>query len=263
MLSVPDSFCAISTRSSSKELLGLVLSLAHHHPNANMVCMVDTPTKNLITKECGDVKLNIEFLVTLNKYTPMNRKKMERLKIWSTFQMMKAEVIRHALTKYKDTLFLDSDLFILGKIDDIDKSKDLGVSPHYMAESKCKRFGYYNGGLLWCKNKDIPDNWIKFTKTSRYYDQASIEDLAKHFSYFEFDKNYNLGQWRFNTDKKRIRVNNDEKIIVIKCKKDIEKELKIIHIHFHKYTSFKNVILQHLRTLKRIQEISFIKKILS
>ena len=56
--------------------------------------------------------------------------------------------------------------------------------------------GYYNGGMLWTKNKDIPNDWIFFTKKSRYFDQASIEDLAKKYSYFEFGENYNLQCWR-------------------------------------------------------------------
>ena len=37
----------------------------------------------------------------------------------------------------------------------------------------------------------------KYTKTSRYFDQASIEDLVKIYSYFEFGENYNLQTWRF------------------------------------------------------------------
>jgi hypothetical protein len=218
--------------------------------------MADTFTKNFITKEIPNIKLNMHWIITLDKYTNKNRAQMTREKIWADFQMSKARVISKALENEKDTLFLDSDLFILGKINNIDKTKDIGVSPHYMSDTMCKRYGYYNGGLLWVKNKNIPNKWIEYTKTSRYYDQASIEDLAKEFSYFEFKKNYNFGQWRFYSDQKFININNNK----IMYDKD---ELKIIHIHFNKYTSFKNLIINKLKLLYRNEEIKYINKILS
>ena len=255
-LNTPDSFCAFSTKSSSKELLALILSLSYFHPDKNLICMVDSYTKKFITTKYYNIELNIEWIVTLDKYTNMNRKIMEKRNLWATFQMSKAEVIKIALTKYNDTLFLDSDLFILGKINNIDKTKDLGVSPHYSGHQICKRYGYYNGGLLWCQNKNIPDKWIEYTKTSRFYDQASIEDLVKDFSYFEFNKNYNFGQWRFNQDKKYINIQNNK----IFFNND---ELKIIHIHFHKYELFKNFILSKLKQVNGQKQIYIINEILN
>lgn len=256
MSEIPDSFCAMCTKNCSKELLGLLLSLSHHHPNASMYVMSDTHTKNFITKNIPDIKLVMHWIVTLDKYSNMNRNQMVKQKIWSDFQMSKAKVISFALENEKDTLFMDSDLFILGKINNVDKSKELGVSPHYMIKNRCDRYGYYNGGLLWVKNKNIPNKWIEYTKTSRYFDQASIEDLAKEFDHFEFKQNYNLGQWRFSCDKKFIGV-KEGKIMFDK------NELKIIHIHFHKYTMFKNLIINKLKLLNRVKEIEFIDKILS
>ena len=57
-------------------------------------------------------------------------------------------------------------------------------------------YGYYNGGMLWTNQKSLPDKWKEYTKTSRYHDQAAIEDLARCFSYFEFGENYNFSWWR-------------------------------------------------------------------
>lgn len=255
-MSEPDSCCAICTKSCAKELLGMLLSLAHHHQNMPMYIMADTYTRSYIEMEIPNVELKIKWIITLDKYTGKNRQQMEREKIWSDFQMSKANIISEALKDNDDTLFLDSDLFILGRINNIDKTKELGVSPHYMEESKTKMYGYYNGGFLWTKNKDVPKKWIEYTKTSRFYDQASIEDLAKEFSHFNFSKNYNFGQWRFHLDNKYVNI-KDNKLMFE------NEELKIIHIHFHKYVSFRNLIVNKLRLLDRHNEISYIIKILS
>ena len=96
----------------------------------------------------------------------------------SDFQMMKAYAIDEALKYEKDTLFLDADIILLDVIDNIDNKKQLGLSP-YIKKSDTDRYGYYNGGVLWTNQKTVKNDWIKFTKTSRYFDQASIEDLAK------------------------------------------------------------------------------------
>ena len=104
---------------------------------------------------------------------------MVHQRIWDEFQMQKANIIKMALEMSNDTLFLDSDIIFFNSINCIDKSKDIALSPHYVKKSNTDEVGYYNGGCLWVKNKNVPDDWIEFTKTSRYHDQASLEDLAK------------------------------------------------------------------------------------
>ena len=162
--------------------------------------------------------------------------------MWSDFQMQKAEIIRLALKNEPDTLFLDADMLILDVIDDIDVSKQIGVSPHFMMKKKTKGAGYYNGGMLWTNQKSLPDNWIKFTKTSRYYDQASIEDLVKIYDKFEFDENYNIGWWRWKIDQNEKLKNN---FTISKNKNQIlykKKPCKILHTHFNRKSNNFNRI---------------------
>ena len=158
----PNSFCALSTYGCHNELFGLLLSLSLYHPNEKMYCLVDTKTKKAIENYTPKIKLNIIWLVTLDKYTGMNRKQMETKGIWSDFQMQKAVIIDETLKYEKDTLFLDADILILDKINGIDKSKQLGVSPHYINKSDTNKYGYYNGGMLWTNQKSLKDDWIKF-----------------------------------------------------------------------------------------------------
>ena len=192
----PGSFSSICTSNCAFELTGLLLSLSLYHPNETIFILSDTKTKEIIDNMTPQPRLQIKWYIELNKYDGMNRQIMTSKGIWSEFQMAKANIIDYALKNVTHTLFLDSDIIITDTIDDIDFSKELGVSPQFIRQEHINKTGYYNGGMLWTKNKDIPKDWIEFTKTSRYFDQASIEDLAKKYSYFEFGENYNLQCWR-------------------------------------------------------------------
>jgi len=99
----------------------------------------------------------------------MNREIMTNIGIWSDFQMSKAHIIAYALKYVNDTLFLDSDIIITDSINDIDMSKDLGISPQFITQKYINKTGYYNGGMLWTKNKYIPNDWLFFYKKIKIF----------------------------------------------------------------------------------------------
>jgi hypothetical protein len=193
----PNSFCTMCTYNCHNELVGLLLSLSLYHTNETIYIISDTKTKLAIENITPKPKLNIIWYLELNKYSGMNRNTMVKNNIWAEFQMNKAKIIKYSLKNSTDTLFLDSDIIITDVINNINIDKDLGVSPQFITQEHINKTGFYNGGVLWCKNKNVPDDWIEFTKKSRYYDQASIEDLVKKYEYFEFGENYNLQCWRY------------------------------------------------------------------
>ena len=133
---IPSSFCALSTYNCHHELYTMLLSLSIYHRNALVICVVDTKTKDSIESYHPKPRLNIKWEVMLDKYSDLNRKQMEAIGVWDTFQMMKAKAIEVALIHSNDTLFLDSDIIILDTIDCIDNSKQLGVSPHYIKKKR-------------------------------------------------------------------------------------------------------------------------------
>ena len=45
--------------------------------------------------------------------------------IWTEFQMCKPNIIKKSLEKEKDVLFLDCDIIVFDKINNIDKTKKL------------------------------------------------------------------------------------------------------------------------------------------
>ena len=264
IMSQPDSFCFISTFNCSHELIGMLLSLSIHHNNSKVYGLVDSETENLIKKFIPKIQLQLFLKTTLDKYSNKNRNIMVQEKIWDEFQMQKANVIKYALENEKDTMFLDSDILFFNTINCIDKTKELGLSPHYVKKTNTDEVGYYNGGCLWTKNKNVPDHWIEFTKTSRYHDQASIEDLAKKYSFQEFDKEINFMPWRV------LLANNQEEVIKSINIKNNQlnigtKPLAFLHTHFHdqRFIQVNNIFINALRKLKRYKELLIIDRIIN
>lgn len=250
----PSSFCSMATESCWEELYGLLLSLSLFHPNEKVFLIVDTETKNKIEKVTPKLKLDITWNVALDKYTGLDRNKMNKISptMFTEFVMNKCEIMKMALKHVPDTLFLDSDMVILDEINDIDNSKMLGVSPHYIRQPDCILYGYYNAGLLWTKSEEVINDWVLFTKTSRFHEQGSIEDIVNKYSNFKFGENYNFSWWRvFQSDE-------DPKKIVSYLGSNAQSQLtykglplKIIHTHFKNeinkeanVVNFNNMMLQ-------------------
>lgn len=262
----PSSFSTICTSNCAFELTGLLLSLSVYHTDETIYIMSDTKTKKIIDNMTPTPRLNIKWFIELDEYDGMNRQIMEKKGKWSNFQMSKARIISKALENEKDTLFLDSDIIITGIIDDIDNSKDIGVSPQFITQEHIDKTGYYNGGCLWTKNKEVPNDWINFTKTSRYVDQASIEDLAKKYTYFEFGENYNLQCWRLMLSSEtpqqianHITSLPNDKLYYKK------KPLKFVHTHFldQRFQQFNQLIIKHLTNAKMYKVLAIIYRVIN
>ena len=260
----PSSFSTICTSTCAFECVGLLLSLSVFHPNETIYIMCDTKTKQTIDEMTPRPKLNMVFLVELDEYSGYDRIQMVARDLWSQFQMTKSRVIAKALELEKDTLLLDSDIIVTGAIDDIDDTKDLGVSPQFLRKEILDKTGIYNGGMLWTKNKDIPADWIRFTENSRYYDQASIEDLVAKYSHFEFGENYNVQCWRLTLSDESpddIASNFTTKKSALLYK---GKPVKMIHTHFldGRFDSFNKLMVQHLVSTKNYKIVAIIFRVI-
>ena len=263
----PSSFSTICTSNCAFECVGLLLSLSVYHPNATIYIICDSKTKQTISEMTPTPRLNMVFMVELDVYDGMDRREMVQHDVWSEFQMMKARVIGRALETEPDTLLLDCDIIITGAIEDIDDTKDLGVSPQFIRQEFIEKTGYYNGGMLWTKNKNVPGDWIRFTKNSRYFDQASIEDLALKYSHFEFGENYNVQCWR-------LKLSDEPAEIVAKRftsnASDVDvyynnQPIKFIHTHFHddRFEDFNKLIIHHYLHAKNYKILAIIFRVIN
>lgn len=259
----PSSFCCICTNKCVNETFSFLLSLSIHHENEKIYIMSDTESKNIIENNTPKLKLNIIWFIELDEYSNKNRDDMLKENKWTDFQMKKALIIEKVLQNEIDTFFMDTDIIILNPIDDINKEKDLGVSPAYINKSDMEKVGYYNGGMIWIKNKTIPQKWIKYSETSRYHDQAAIDDLVKEYDYFELGENHNFQSWRF-------RLSEDKKLHkYFKITDDIyykDKKLISIHTHFLQtglHKDFNQFIIDQIVKAKKYKEILCIFRILN
>jgi hypothetical protein len=264
-MSKPSSFSSICTSNCVFELVGLLLSLSVFHPNEKMFILCDTKTKEIVDNITPQPRLQITWFIELDKYDGMDRSIMTRKGIWSDFQMEKANVIKYALRHTTDTLFLDSDIILTDCINDIDLSKELGVSPQFITLEHTNKTGFYNGGMLWTKNDNVLNDWIEFTKSSRYFDQASIEDLVKKYSYFEFGENYNLQCWRLLLSSESPQQIANHITSIPNGKLFYKKKpLKFVHTHFldNRFEQFNNLIIQHLTNAKMYKMLAIIYRVI-
>lgn len=260
----PSSFCTIATNNTSYELIGLLLSIGVHHPKAKVYVMCDQLTKNEILELTPRPNVQISWFIELDRYSHINRKEMERQGIFKQFLNNKAIIMKYAIQKEKDTLFLDNDIIIVNPIQDIKRGTKLGVSRQYLVKESLEETGYYNAGMLWSCSKNVCNDWIKYTESSRYFEQAAIEQLVNKYSHFEFGEEYNVQCWRqlFNPEKTQFKYffsssPNDN----VYYKK---KPLRCIHTHFRdkRFMNFNNLVLQHLTKAKMYKIIMIIYRVM-
>ena len=144
-MGIPSSFSTICTYNCFQELIGFLYSLSIYHTNEKIYIMSDTKTKNEFDKISFKPKLTIIWCIELDIYSDLDRFQMVEKNIWSNFQMSKASVIELALKNENDCLFLDSDIIITDKINDIQHNMDIGVCPGFVKQDIIEH-GYYNGG---------------------------------------------------------------------------------------------------------------------
>jgi hypothetical protein len=173
-------------------------------PKVYLLC--DTALKERVTATkiySGE----IIFSTGLNSYTGKTRLIMERTPgqiyktEWEDFMMEKATVLDLAYAAGEQRVFFfDSDICFMGPLPTVPATAKLGLSRHMIRPADEARFGTYNAGFVYTADSTIPHKWREASKHSRYYDQAALEDLDKHYGaadavhYFPIQNNY--GWWR-------------------------------------------------------------------
>jgi hypothetical protein len=150
--------------------------------------------------------------VTLDAYANYTRAQMENkpskcgLKnLFHDFTQEKCGLMKWALESLSDedrikgVLFCDADIFWLGPLPMIPIQATLGLSQHGIRKEDEAKFGEYNAGFLWTNDLTMPAAWKKACTTSRFFEQAALEDLADatpEDKLYLFPEQYNYGWWR-------------------------------------------------------------------
>jgi hypothetical protein len=202
-----------------------------------------------------EYKGNIYKKVALDEYDGLTREQMEKTKgkifktQWEDFMCEKMNLLEW--TQCERVLFCDSDICFMGPLPTISDGCELGLSRHEIRTFDEIRFGLYNGGFVFSGNKDIPKRWREATHTSRYYEQAALEDLTKFFKPYFFPIQNNYGWWRLLQGKESFDKLKDKFSVKNKTIYYEDKQLLSIHTHFKTKdkatTNFNNFILNLLR----------------
>ena len=111
----------------------------------------------------------------------------------------KADILEIAVRAAGNSLFADADQLFFNAPWGIDLDRyEVALSRHMILEADEAKFGQYNAGYLGTSSVRFPDWWREKTKTSRFYEQACLEDAAGDFRVQEITMHHNFGWWRLN-----------------------------------------------------------------
>jgi hypothetical protein len=72
----------------------------------------------------------------------------------------------------------------------------LGLSPHKIRPQDEARFGIYNAGFLYIKEKVIVDKWLLESLVSDFFEQMALNNVASAYPHYIFGDHINYGWWR-------------------------------------------------------------------
>ena len=143
--------------------------------------------------------------ISLDKYSGLTRAQMERLpgeykNLFFDLCVEKTAVMKWVFETESVTngvLYCDCDICFMGPHFDIPDNATLAVSHHEIKPQDEARYGTYNGGIVWAKDISNIHTWIAACKTSRFVDQAAIEDMAAAATnLYKIPRQENYGWWR-------------------------------------------------------------------
>jgi len=226
------SICTMATKDSWDDLYLFIRSVASFHPDLPLYIICDKEISKKAKNAAEEFDIEIYTRTILDRYSSLGRQKMEAQGIWTDFMLKKCDAIDMALANNTNTIFLDCDIVLFDCLDDyIVKDKEIGISRHWIKENNEQMYGKYNGGFVYVNTPNFTLWWKNATKTSRYMEQACLEDTIKDFTVFEFPINCNFGWWRlFESD-----VSPQER-------------LKKFSLHDNKYICYAGRRLQSIHT---------------
>jgi hypothetical protein len=171
----------------------------------------------------------IHYHSTLNSYAKLTRLQMERkpsLKklsnLFHDFTQEKCGLLEAAFEvanahHANGVLFCDADICWLAPLSalTIPEKATLGLSPHMIRVADEEKFGEFNAGFLWTNDGTLPQRWREACTTSRFFEQAALENLADDTldeNLYTFPVQVNYGWWRmFQADKPPEQILKDWK----------------------------------------------------
>lgn len=154
-----------------------------------------------------NTNITIHISRILDKYDGKTRSDMEALggikydTLFKDYTYEKATVLEWIFESESDASvygvwFMDADIIHCCPLPDIPKSATLALSPHYIRTIDEKRYGRFNAGFLWIRDKSLLHIWREAGHRSNFYEQKALEELVPFADIYEFPENVNFGWWR-------------------------------------------------------------------
>ena len=103
---------------------------------------------------------------------------------WLELQLEKTTVMAAALAAgHPGVLFADADVIWLSPLPEMG-AEALGLSRCLCGKHTERRYGRFNGGMVFVRNASVLSTWRRASVGSRYYEQSALEDVARAFPYF-------------------------------------------------------------------------------
>lgn len=215
----------------------------------------------------------------LNAYTGLNRRAMESRRdirgksMFAEFTEEKTGLMEWALRLSDGTgvLFCDADICHLGPLPEIPDGTELALSPHMIRKSDTDRFGIYNAGFLWFREPAVAVKWRELCATSRFFEQACLEELAIDYKLYQFPIQVNYGWWRlWQGDQSPLTLQADWGIHRSESTSGIAvNKLPLLSIHTHwseksdrATYEFNMWVLEKLRKLVSVKKTAALVKFL-
>jgi len=177
-------------------------SLASWHPNAELYVYTDSKTDVKSIKWSGPLHIK----AAMDAYAGKSRAEMEAVpgrkydSLFKDYTYEKAAVLEWMLETEaaNGVWFLDADITLLAPLPQIPESATVALSPHYIRQADCARYGKYNAGFMWFKSKEYLEVWQAAAESSRFFEQAALEVVAAAAGpcLHEFPIQVNFGWWR-------------------------------------------------------------------
>lgn len=245
-----ESFCFVTSFNRIKEAKILLYSLRQFHSEP-VIIICDKDTEEHLRKLRYD---NITIIPKItDKYLEHIHKKILQEKYShleaehhcrSDYIYIKMECMNEALARHSNTFFLDTDIIVLGNLQE-KFTKKIALSPHYYsAQEQCfgYEYGFYNAGYIFCADRGFPQFWKDlYLNDSIFYEQECMNRIPLTYQIETFDDTHNCGFWRqhnFPDEPTSLHVHITDEVV---------SEMSDAQSTLHK--KFKNICLSHIKSV--------------
>ena len=240
--------CSVATTKSLKEFELLKFSFEQYHSDAYWYVATDDYAAQQLSKYKNVRVLNLVKTDDCSHGVDdpiKNRLFLELI-------MTKFDTLETAIKEHGYGLFLDSDIFFTGPLEDrfiklmLDEDIDAILSPHMTNNLGLEtKVGHYNVGFFAVRNVDYLEahkgmSW-KHKELGLYYEQQPLQFTSYEYMTVNSPIYYNLGWWRFNENHNKHRINwlqKQNNVLTFKGHQAV-----CFHAHTLKKLDYQNVVV--------------------